>query len=163
MISARFTLRWTLVALICAAALVMAAAWLSSLRAPAPPRAVSFDALAKGMEMPLDASGAGTQIISNTTLMLRIEPYPVRAGVTSSLTLVALDPAGKPAAYVAPDVQVADAGRSDGLTFPMPRQADGSYVAMGVLFPSAGDWRVRVNASVGDEMPANIILTVPAK
>ncbi len=164
MISARFALRWTVVGLLCMAALVMLAALASTLRAPAPtPRPVSFEALVAGMELPLDAGGSGTQIISNTTLSLRLQPYPARAGVTSTLTLVALDQAGKPAGYVNPSLRVADVGKSDGQEFTMPRQPDGSYVATGVLFPQPGSWRVRVDAYVGDDTPANIIMTVQAK
>jgi hypothetical protein len=164
MISARFALRWTVVGLLCATALVMLAALTSTLRAPAPtPRPVSFEALVAGMEMPLDASGSGTQIISNTTLSLRLQPYPARAGVISTLTLVALDQAGKPAGYVTPDLMVADVGKSDGQEFTMPRQPDGSYTATGILFPQPGSWRVRVDAYVGDDTPANIIMTIQAK
>ena len=169
MITARFALRWIAIGLLCAAVLVTVAALLALTRPPAPaprgnaPRAVSFDELAAAMELPLDRSGAGTQIISNTMLTLKLQPYPAQAGVTSTLTLVALDPAGKPADYANPSLTVASIGRSDGREFAMPWQADGSYTATGILFPEPGAWRVRVDAYVGDDTPANMIVSVQAR
>jgi hypothetical protein len=166
MIDARFALRWTAIGLACAAILVALAMLLSTWHAQAPaatPRSISYEAFVAGMEMPLDANGAGTQVMSNITLSFRLQPYPARAGVTTTLVLVAMDQAGKLVGDVAPSLRVADAGESDGQEYSMPRQQDGSYVATGMFFPQAGNWRIRVDAYMGDDIPANIITSVQAK
>ncbi len=163
MISARFALRWTAVGLLCALLLVAAAFLLRYSQRPAPsPHLVTVDDLAAAAEMPLNAQGQGTQIISNTTLVLTLQPYPARAGVTGTLSLVATSPDGRPATYVSPTLYIASVGRSGDREYPMPVQPDRSFAAAGVLFPTEASYRVRVGVYVGDDTPASILLTVPA-
>jgi hypothetical protein len=161
--SPRFALRWSLIGLACAGVLV-AAAWLLSRLQPAPatqaPQSVSVDALLAAAEMPLDANGVGTQIISGTTFTLRLAPYPARASQTATVTLVALAANGIPAVNVNPALTIAQTGRADVREFAMLALPDHSYQAAGVLFPQPGAWRVRVDVYVGDPTPANILLTV---
>ena len=162
MASPRFALRWTLIGILCASLLVGLAVLVATMRPPAPARrALSFDDLAAAAEMPLDTSGRGTQIISNTTLVLSLQPYPVSANVTSTLTLIAIEPGGQPARQANPTLYIAQVGRPAEAEYAFSPQADGSY-AVDFRYPAAGQYRVRVDVYVGDSTPASMLLSVSA-
>jgi hypothetical protein len=170
MISARFALRWTIVGLLCALLLVAAAFLLRLSWTPSPAsRPITLAELAAAAEMPLDAHGQGSQIISGTTVLLMLQPYPARVGVTSTLTLVAVPAAvptssdGRPVTNTNPTLYVASIGKSDAREYAVPVQPDQSYTVSGIFFPNPGTYRVRVDVYVGDDTPANILLTVVAQ
>jgi hypothetical protein len=164
MISARFALRWTIIGLLCALLLVAAAFLLRLSRTSAPaPRPITLADLAASAEMPLDARGQGSQIISGTTVLLSLQPYPARAGVPNSLTLVATSSDGRPVTNINPTLYVSSVGKSGGSEYAVPTQPDQSYVISGTFFPNPGTYRVRVDVYVGDDTPANILLTVVAR
>jgi hypothetical protein len=162
--SPRFALRWTLVGLVCALVIVLLGALLFRLSPPPPtPPQVSIDDLMAAALMPLDERGMGTQVISGTTLSFKLSPYPARATITSTVTLVAIASHGQTPALVTPTLYVAQASQPSTREFPMLLQDDGSYVAAGVLFPQPGPWRVRVDVYVGDATPANMLIAVEAR
>ena len=162
--SYRFTLRWTLVGLLCAACLLGIGVFIEELR-PAPPvqQQVSIDDLMAAGEMPMSEQGTGMQVINGTTLALKLDPYPARASVPATLTLVTIPSTGRAQAEGAPVLLVAPVAQVDAREFVMARQADQSYAAQGVFFPQPGRWRLRVDVNVGDDTPASMMTTVEVK
>jgi hypothetical protein len=113
--------------------------------------------------MPLDERGGGTQIISNTTLALLVQPYPPRASVVSTITLVAIAAGGKPFLAVNPSVLISDDAHPEPREFALRPNTDGSFAVSEVLMPLPGEYRVRVDAYLGDPTPANILFTLRAQ
>lgn len=163
--TSRFALRWTLIGL--AAVLpLLALAYLLSILRPEPPlvqRSVSVDNLLAAVEMPLDERGGGTQIISNTTLVLLVQPYPPRASVVSTITLVAISAGGQPYTAVNPSVLISDDTHAEPREYALRANPDGSFAVSEVLMPAPGEYRVRVDAYLGDPTPANILFTLRAQ
>ena len=161
----RFAVRWTLIGLLAAFPLLALAYILSLLQsAPQPaPQSVSVNDLLSAVEMRLDANGTGTQIISETILTLRLQPYPVRSSDITTVTLVALTSNGKfwPAAN--PTLWVTQSSAGEPRAYPMSARPEGSYSVAGKLLPSPGQYRMRVDVYLGDDMPANLIFTLPSQ
>lgn len=161
----RFAVRWTLIGLLAVLPL-LALAYLLSLLQPAPPsalRKVSVDDLLSAAEMPLDATGSGTQIISGTTLTLQVQPYPPPASVVSTVTLVAITSDGKLFRAANPRLWVTLSSESEPREYPMLLRDEGSYSASGMLLPTRGQYRMRVDVYLGDPVPANMIFSVQAR
>jgi hypothetical protein len=129
------------------------------LQLPQPRQQVSIALLAAAAEMPLDATGSGTQIISGTTLTFKLQPYPPLSTVTSTVILLAIAPDGKPATAAAPVLNVKGSGQDGEHDFPFAPLPGGAYSATGVFFPSPGLWRLRVDVYVGDDIPAMMLVT----
>jgi hypothetical protein len=162
--SYRFALRWTAIGLVCALAILVAAFALKAMcPAPVPiTQQVSFDALVAAEEMPLDANGTGTQIISGTILSLKLQPYPPRASVPVTLTLIAISPNGRNSTTVTPTLMIQSDNQPGIKEYALALQPDRTYTYHGVLFPDPGAWHLRLDVYVGDEIPANMLLTVKA-
>jgi hypothetical protein len=95
--------------------------------------------------------------------MLKLEPYPARAAVPSTITLVAVAPDGRSPANVSPVLSLAAPAQVDPREFQMQQQSGHSYIAHGVLFPQPGPWRIRVDVHVGDSTPASMLTSVDAR
>ena len=149
-------LKWIFVALLAASLFVGVAIVLARWRArlPAPTIQVPIDNVA----MPLDASGAGMQIVANTVLSATLQPWPPRANTPSSLTLIATDWTTHAAREVTPTLEIAPHDQVDSTTFTMMRVAPGRYESRGVFFPSPGPWRVRVRMTVADGEPYTMLI-----
>ena len=161
----RFALRWTAIALACFLPVLAVGFLLHNLaiqQAQQRPR-VSIDLLMAAAEMPLDAAGGGTQIISGTTLTFKLQPYPPVSFVTSTVTLMAVAPDGKPATAASPVLYVTRPGEAGERQFLLAPLSGGAYSASGVFFPSSGTWRMRIDVNVGDDVPAMMLLTLNAK
>ena len=163
----RFALRWTAIALACFLPALAIAFFLHNLAIQQPqpqqrPR-VSIDLLMTAAEMPLDAAGGGTQIISGTTVTFKLQPYPPVSFVTSTVTLMAVAPDGKPATAASPVLYVTRPGEAGERQFLLESPSGGAYFASGVFFPSSGTWRLRIDVNVGDDVPAMMLLTLNAK
>ena len=160
----RFALRWTAVSLLCFLVLLTIAFVLRNLAAQQTghQQIVSIYALADAAEMPLNANGSGTQIISGTTVTLKLQPYPALSAVASTVTLSMVSPDGHPVQSTTPQFIVRQTGIAAVRTFPLTQLPGGVYTASGVLFPAAGVWNLRIDINVGDQVPAMMLVNVNA-
>lgn len=158
----RFALRWTVIGLICFVGILAVAFLLRTLspRSAEPAQRVSLDALAAAAEMPFDKTGSGTQIISDTVLTLKLQPYPAQSSVPSTVTLAVVSPNGSAGMNAEPVLAVKNADGANAREYVMLPVAGGLYSASGNLFPTAGTWRIRVVVKVGDDVPAMMLATV---
>src|SRR6186997_1156582 len=88
----RNAFRWIVVALVAASMLIVAAIVLNRLALNQQPAIATVQVPVSNMTLPLDASGAGMQIIPEATLSVKLSPYPAQVNAPSTLMLVALDP-----------------------------------------------------------------------
>lgn len=159
----RNAVRWVVVALIAASMLIVAAMMLSRLAAGSqPPASVDVQVPASNMALPLDASGAGMQIIPEAVLSVKLSPYPPQGNAPSTLTLVALDPKTQVVKLITPTLEIAPLADVDGVTFAMKKDAAGSHTAGGVFFPQAGEYRLRIHIDLGTAEPYSMLIVVNA-
>jgi hypothetical protein len=162
----RNAFRWIVVALIAASMLIVAAIVLNRLALNdqnAQPAVVTVQVPASNMALPLDASGAGMQIIPDAILTVKLSPFPAQANVTSTLTLVALDPATKAVKVVTPTLEIAPLIEVEGATYAMKSDAAGSYTAGGIFFPDPGEYRLRIRIDLGTDQPYSMLIAVEAR
>jgi hypothetical protein len=108
-----------------------------------------------GLAMPLNANGSGAQNFDGNILSYHIDPYPVRAGEVTTLTLVALSSQTQQPITTTPTFMVTANDMIDGARFEMKRERE-TYVARDVFFPDRGVWRVRVSVPI---IPNNPYIT----
>ena len=159
----RNAFRWIVVALVAASMLIVAAIVLNRLAANQPPATATLQVPASNMALPLDASGTGTQIIPEAIFSVKLSPFPAQANVTSTLTLVALDPKTNAVKVVTPTLEIAPLIEVEGATFAMQNDAAGSHTAGGIFFPQAGEYRLRIRIDLGTTEPYSMLIAVVAK
>lgn len=160
----RNAFRWIVVALVAASMLIVAAIVLNRLAANQTPATIAtLQVPASNMALPLDANGAGTQIIPEAILSVKLSPFPARANVASTLTLVALDPQTNAIKVVTPTLEIAPMTDVNGATFAMQSDAAGSHTAGGIFFPQAGEYRLRLRIGLGTAEPYSMLIAVEAK
>ncbi|HEY3290923.1 MAG TPA: hypothetical protein VGK87_12400 [Anaerolineae bacterium] len=124
---------------------------------------MTLDQLVAAAEMPFDATGSGTQIISDTVLTLKVQPYPPRASQPATVTLAVVSPDGSAGTNAVPVLNLKDVNGSNARELSLQPQAGGVYSTHGILFPAAGIWRIRVDVNVGDDVPATMLATIAAR
>lgn len=160
---ARIALKWIVVALVAASLLLVAAIALARLR-PAPPTTFTLtQAPVDSIALPLDASGTGMQVLEDVSLSLKLAPYPPRAGVESSLTVVAIDRDTQAVRLITPTLEVAPFDAVSGESFEMRADASGAHTAVGRFFPAAGEWRMRVLVDFGEAEPHSVLIVANAE
>jgi hypothetical protein len=162
----RNAFRWIVVALIAASMLIVAVIALNRLALSVQsvqPAVVTVQVPASNMLLPLDASGAGMQIIPEAILTAKLSPYPVQVNAPSTLTLVALDPRTNAIKLITPTLEIAPLIEVEGATYAMKSDAAGSYSAGGVFFPEPGEYRLRVRIDLGTEQPYSMLIAVDAR
>jgi hypothetical protein len=163
---ARNAFRWIVVALVAASMLIVAAIALNRLALNvqnAQPAVIDVQVPASNMLLPLDATGAGLQIIPEAMLSVRLSPYPVQVNAPSTLTLVALDPQTSAVKVVTPTLEIAPLIEVEGATYAMKSDAAGSQSAGGVFFPEPGEYRLRIRIDLGADEPYSILIAVEAR
>lgn len=98
--------------------------------------------------MPLDASGTGSQTVDGVQVTYRLSPFPPRAGVASTLTVLALDLGSGRTRAITPTLEIAPLSAVAGGTYAFRAEAGGAYSADGVFFPRSGEWRMRVRTQL---------------
>ncbi len=170
----RFTLRWTIIGLVSFLPLVIASIILANLayvRQQAQPRASINDeyfreVIGASAEMPLSATGSGTQMISGTTVCLQIQPFPVVAsnGAITTMTLSVVTPDGHPALSASPELTFhARTPTEHDRTYTFTQLPGGVYRISGVFFTAPGQSHMRIDVNIGDAIPAPMIFTVDTK
>lgn len=155
---------WIVIALLFASALLSLAIVLNRLRPPESRAAIDLIGVqASSMALPLDATGAGMQVISGATLSVKLDPFPPRANAESTLTLVALDRQTQAVKVITPTLTVAELTQVNGVDYAMIRQNNGAYVARGRLFPASGEWRLRVRINLGAGEDYSMLMLVDAR
>lgn len=163
---ARNAFRWMVVALVAASLLLVAALLLNRLALnaqSAQPATTTLQVPASNMALPLDANGAGTQIIPEAILSVRLSPFPARGNVTSTLTLVALDPKTNAIKVITPTLEIASLAQVDGAIFTMQSDAAGSYTAGGIFFSQSAEYRLRIRIDLGTDQPYSMLIAVEAR
>ena len=157
-------LRWILVALLAASLLLAAAVALSRLRLQIETaQEAEVQSPVESIAVPLDARGLGSQTIERAELNLRLDPYPPRAGMPATLTLVAVDRTARAVMTITPTLEVAEATQAEGANFAATRQDNGAYVVTGRLFPRPGPWRLRLTIDFGADEPYRMLALVEAQ
>lgn len=162
----RNALRWIVVALVAASMLIVAAIVLNRLALnvqSAQPATLDVQVPASNMLLPLDASGAGMQIIPEAILSVKLSPYPSQVNAPGTLTLVALDPQTNAIKTITPTLEIAPLIEVEGATYEMKRDAAGSYTAGGIFFPQSGEYRLRVRIDLGTDEPYSMLIAVEVK
>ncbi len=162
----RNAFRWIVVALVAASMLIVAAIVLNRLALnvqSAQPAAVTVQVPASNMVLPLDASGAGMQIIPDAVLSVKVSPYPVQVNAPITLTLVALDPKTNAIKLITPTLEIAPLVEVEGATYAMKSEAAGSHTAGGIFFPDSGEYRLRIRIDLGTDEPYSMLIAVNVK
>jgi hypothetical protein len=160
---ARIALKWIVVALVAASLLLVAAIALARLR-PALPTTITLTQVpVDNIAVPLDAAGAGMQVLEDVSLSLKLAPYPPRAGVESSLTIVAIDRATQAIRPITPTLEVAALDAVSGESFEMQADVSGAHSATDQFFPAAGEWRMRVLVDFGAAEPHSVLILANAR
>jgi hypothetical protein len=159
----RNAFRWIVIALVAASMLIVAAIVLNRLAVNQAPAIVAVQVPASNMAVPLDAAGAGLQIIPEAMLSVKLSPYPPQVNAPSTLTLVALDPQTNAVKVITPTLEIAPLVEVEGATYAMKSDAAGSHTAGSVFFPEPGEYRLRVRIDLGASEPYSMLIAVNAK
>jgi hypothetical protein len=160
----RIALRWILIALVAASLFLAAAVALSRWRLQTETaQEAKVQSPVESIAVPLDGHGIGSQIIERAELNLRLDPYPPRAGMPATLTLVAVDRTARAVMTITPTLEVAEVTQADGRNFRAARQSNGAYVVTGRLFPKPGPWRLRLTVDFGTDEPHRMLALVEAQ
>lgn len=144
----RLALRFILLALAAGFAVVTAGLALSRLREQSAPAPIDLTQLTEAQLasalMPLDANGVGSQVFGDTTINVRVQPYPSQLTTDTEIRLAAVTGRGQVLQNSRPTVYIAKAGAVDGSTRALLEQPDGSYTVRGRLFGQPGLYRLRM-------------------
>jgi hypothetical protein len=116
-----------------------------------------------GVSLQLDSAGVGSQVVRGTQFTYRLQPFPPRAGVESTLSFVALNRNSGRTQPLTPTLEVGPLDNVAGGPFPVERFPDNAYLARGIFFPGAGAWRMRVSTQLFPDEPYATIIVVEAR
>lgn len=110
-----------------------------------------------------DHNGIGTQVIDNTALTFKLNPYPPKINTPNSLTLIPLNTRSNTLATLSPTLLISPNDAGTAREHPIQRQADGSYRANDIMFNQAGPWRLRINFSLNGQSGYGVLMLVEAR
>jgi hypothetical protein len=91
----------------------------------------------------LNSQGVGTQVAAGMALTFKMEPPAPKAGEVMTLHLIPLNVQTQAVTPVSPTLTSGLIGSTSAATHAFVLQPDGTYIARGDFFPTAGRWRVR--------------------
>jgi hypothetical protein len=116
-----------------------------------------------GVALQLDANGVGAQVVRGAQLTYRLQPYPPRAGVESTLSFVAVDRNTGRTRPLTPTLEVAPLESVDGRMFVIEAFPDNAYLARGMFFATPGAWRMRVASQLFVDEPYTTVIVATAE
>lgn len=140
------------------------AQWRQSIFENAPPLnldTASADQLA-AIAVKFDANGIGTQVLDNTALTFKLDPYPMKASTPSTLTLIALDTRSTTLAIISPTLLISPQDAASASPQDIQRQNDGTYRAH-ITLPQSGQWRLRLNYAMGSKSGYSVLMLIEAR
>jgi hypothetical protein len=159
----RYALRFVAAAAVLASLFVIALRvldrWQSDAQAEVPQARI--DVPLTGVALQLDANGVGAQVVRGAQLTYRLQPYPPRADVESTLSFVAVDRNTGRTLPLTPTLEVAPLDAVEGRMFTVEAFPENAYLSRGIFFAAPGGWRMRVASQLfADEPYTTVIIAI---